>query len=295
MKFEEGEYHDFFVVKEVSLPEEGVFYLLRHKSGRRLMLPVDTYRNYNISANTTLKCRIDKVSCTGKVYLEPIHPRYKEGKIYSFKLVNVTKEKNLITLEDIYGNLIHQELNSNDFVIQNTIRMKVLRIKKGIPQLAFPDKAKKDVNLNSLLGKKKEFIIKGLAKNYENEEVYHLESLDGFKSQLKEKHYKHYRLNGTDKILCVVYGFNDNGILKVEPQNPYYSIGEVYEFEVDEIKGYSKDYEDVEDILIVKDYFGNKCGVSINIQEYKKIKIKTRITCRVNGFRKGRPRLEMII
>ena len=69
MKFIEGETYEFEVLKLVDLPEEGVFYLLRHQSGRRLMLPFKSYQYYGIEPGRRIECRVDKVNCTGKVYL----------------------------------------------------------------------------------------------------------------------------------------------------------------------------------------------------------------------------------
>ena len=89
MKLNEGENHFFHVISIVNIVEEGDFYLLRHNTGRRILVPVKPYLKYNIKTGQQLNCRVDKVNCTGKVFLEPKHPVYEEGRNYRFKIVSI--------------------------------------------------------------------------------------------------------------------------------------------------------------------------------------------------------------
>jgi hypothetical protein len=295
MKFTEGEEYEFSVLKKVDLPEEGEFFLLRHSTGRRLMLPVLPYKNYGIEPDQTIVCRVDKVNCTGKVYLEPKHPFYLEGLEYQFNILNIENNTESInelklTVSDIFENRI-ELLWPTEFPIspKNYVSLKVDRIKKGIPVL-FPSLLlSNDSKIDELIGKRVNFTINKEIKNLENEDVFVLETDNGYKAELKKRYYKYYDLSIGNTVECHIYGKNHLGHLKVEPKNPYYTIGELYEFDIESIEEYNED----DFSLVLIDIFGQKCGVHLNKNEKKTLKNNTRALCRVIGFRKGRPKLEL--
>ena len=109
---------------------------------------------------------------------------------------------------------------------------------------------------------------------------------------MKSRHFKFYDLSIGKSISCSVYGYTNLGLLKVEPQNPWYIIGQSYEFDLQKIEPYGL-HDDKVYLLILNDCVGNKCGAQIDANSYLHIKDKTRIRCRVVGFRKGRPKLEL--
>lgn len=108
MKFVEGEEHSFQVINLAELPDEGTFFVLRHASTRRLLLPYETYKKYKIEIGTQLICRIDRVNCTGKVFLEPKHPIYIEGLTYNFPIIS--HNNSFITVNDCFANEIRVEV-----------------------------------------------------------------------------------------------------------------------------------------------------------------------------------------
>jgi hypothetical protein len=138
----EGKYYHFKVLKTVNLPEEGDHYMLRHKSGRRLLLPAEPYNNYCIGVNSTIECKVDKINCTGKVFLEPRHPVYIEDKIYDFTVhQNSVKDINLnetITVHDVFNNEVQVNWPSNKSKlpeIGTNIKLRVDRLTNGVPIL----------------------------------------------------------------------------------------------------------------------------------------------------------------
>lgn len=142
MKLIEGKYYPFKVLKTVKLPDEGDFYMLRHQSGRRLLLPVEPYNNYCIGGNSTIECRVDKINCSGKVFLEPRHPVYIEGETYDFIVQrNSIKDAHLnktITVLDVYNNEIpiNWPINLQTPKIGTNIKLRVDRLRNGIPVLS---------------------------------------------------------------------------------------------------------------------------------------------------------------
>lgn len=140
MKLKEGEIYTFQVLKTVEIPDEGIFFLLRHKSGRRLMIETKPYEHYGIEPGKPVECIVDKVSCTGKVYLEPLHPKYRIGNEYSFNLIDqpvVSNEEDirLVTVADVFNNHIVVNIPNEIRLKGNEIVLVVNGITKGIPEL----------------------------------------------------------------------------------------------------------------------------------------------------------------
>lgn len=84
--FPEGEWHCFKVLKQIRIPGEDMYYLLESPLGNRLLLTAKYYSSYGIVAGAIIKCIVDKINCSGKIYLEPAHPYYKVGDRYIFQV-----------------------------------------------------------------------------------------------------------------------------------------------------------------------------------------------------------------
>ncbi len=303
MKLEEGEIHTFQVLKRISIPEEGDFFQVRHSSGRRLLIPEKYYLNYNILPGSTIKCKVDKVSCTGKVYLEPTHPYYKEGGEYPFLIIergscNIEENNSYkIIVEDVFQNmieaLVYHDIYSTS-AVGSIINLKVLQIKKGIPNLVHPSEQIAN-NYVKLIGQDLQLEITEKTKNNQNEEILILRSKEGDVATIKLKHFLAYNLSIGDVLNCTVYGYTNLGELKVEPESPFYTKGEVCDFEIVHDSPEQLELEDGHKVTItVKDVNGMYCGIWVDKALADKCYKKTRLTCRVVGFRKGRPKLELI-
>ncbi|MDY0252852.1 MAG: hypothetical protein RBR30_00430 [Tenuifilaceae bacterium] len=296
MKLEEGGTYSFQVLKKITMPEEGEFFLLRHQSGRRLLIPEKLYARYGIEPGTSIHCKVDKVSCTGKVYLEPLHPLYREGNEYEFELVgeetSADGQGRVLRVKDIFDNTI-KVLCACGKPLGSPVVLTVERVRKGVPELYCKGEQSPEP-LKKLIGQPKLFNITKCEKNPEGDEVYVLRSKDGYRSTLKVKHYKNYGFGVGDELNCEIYGYTGLGELRVEPENPFYKIGEIYEFDLASQKKTPSTTEIENDIVTLIDISGNLCGIKLTEQLETVIKYKTRLKCRVVGFRKGRPRLEYI-
>ncbi len=286
MKFIEGDEHSFQVLKLADISEEGAFYVLRHESTRRLLLPYETYKNYKIEIGTSIICRIDRVNCTGNVFLEPKHPVYVEGLNYSFPVVS--HNDSFIRVTDCFSNEVKVEIPEGIDVKYNLceIDLKVIKVKKGKPILSFTDD--KRSRFDYLINKSLVFLVTAVIKNNFDEEVYVLKSNTLPKAELKVRHYHNYGFTIGKEVEAKVLGINEDGLLKVEPKNPFYNIGELYDFT---ISSFEKSESDNEPIVVVNDNRGAKIGIPITELDRVNLKEKTRVLCRVTGFRKGKPKL----
>jgi len=294
MKFEEGCWYYFTLESIVNIPEQGDHYIIRHEHGRKMLLNCKYYVKYKLQLGQIIHCRVDKVNCTGQVYLEPKHPYYIEDNLYNFKIESINKNEDnstTITLKDIYDNELQIILNVfNEDVVENSLNLKVLRIKKGKPILSLPEAIKPVIEF------KKNQPIKLRLKDtvsLDNEDFYNLTDDEKTISRLKVKHYKHYGFEIGSLITCEILGNDANGLLIVEPENPWYKIGETYQFLISSIETNLDLDGDTIKTAVIYDVKGSKCGVVLDENYKEKLTNNSAIKCKVVGFRKGRPQLEI--
>lgn len=295
MKFSEGEIHNFRVLKIVELPDEGKFFVLKHPSGRRLLLPAQNYIHYQIDAGKELSCRIDRVNCTGNVFLEPQHPVYLEGSTYPFKIIQpIDINGSLLVVTDCFNNNLRVFLSSEQLREimasgNDLISLRVVRIKKGKPVVTLSNDYIEKLQVH--VGEIHKFIIESIEVNNFSDEVFVLKSGGLPRAELKTRHYSHFGYKIGDSVTASVIKINDDATLKVEPENPFYKKDEVYEFRIDDIE---QSESSMDPVLIVYDSITKNIGIPITKQQKNCLKNETRVLCRVIGFRKGKPRLEMV-
>lgn len=294
MRFEEGYWYFFTIDSVVSIPEKGNYFVLRHESGRKMLLNTQYYVKYNFQIGQVIECRVDKVNCTGKVYLEPKHPFYTEGFSYNFDLLNskISEDNTIsITVRDYFDNEPQVLVNSCSIEkINNPITLKVERVKKGIPTLSFLDDNKVFLYNNNT--QKLKLKLAAIV-HFNSEDYYSLVDGEKVVARLKVKHYKNYGFVVGKYIDCQVIGCESNGLLIVDPKNPWYKIGESYRFKIYSIDDFLDLNGDTIKSIIVLDNNGRKCGVKYNNANLNQLSSNSEIKCKVIGFRKGRPLLEI--
>jgi len=139
----EGEIYTFLLKKKVSLPD-GSYYIIVDELGRQYLMNASYYDyNYSFVENTYIQCYIDKINCSGKIFMEPMHPKYKPNDVDIFDIVEVETRKKKKT-----GDLFQVVLAKNNYapkaaienldeqtikklINEKRVKAKVLRITKG--------------------------------------------------------------------------------------------------------------------------------------------------------------------
>jgi len=134
--FSEGEWFPFRIHNLVQLQDDAWYYVLQDINGLKHFMPAEDYENYGFAKGDEITCKIDRINCTGRIFLEPKHPRYKEGEIYYFEVINYSNQdnENVLILKEILGNIIKVPVNSMNSVDINEAKMVrciVQSIKKG--------------------------------------------------------------------------------------------------------------------------------------------------------------------
>lgn len=294
MKFQVGSWYFFTIENIIDIPEKGYHFILRHDSGRKMLLNTLYYVKYNFKIGQTIECRVDKVNCTGQVFLEPRHPHYQEGSLYQFNFLSLLKsDDNSLSMrvKDLFDNEIQVLLGNDEPNLKDEMLLKVERVKKGLPILSFPkaltitDKIEVSETLNLIV----------VAKVFDNSEEYYslADNTGRLVSRLKVKHYKNFGLEVGRSYSFNKRGYDTNGLALTEPENPWYKVGESYLFKLLGIENYVNLEGDEVKNVIVLDINENKCGVPISVEQLKQIENSNEIKCSVKGFRKGRPLLEI--
>ena len=133
--FKTGTLMPFKIIGQRNLPQLGKSFILKDKSGNLHPLPVEPFRHYHIAQGNIINAEIKRISSKGFLYLEPLHPVYQIGKVYSFEILDMIRENSQVHgfVEDIFGNLVMIE--GIELMQGERINCKVIRLEKGLPVL----------------------------------------------------------------------------------------------------------------------------------------------------------------
>ncbi len=141
-KLNEGEIYPFRFIKIIPLSDNMNYMLMEDPFGIRHLMPYEYYIQYNLLPGSMVNCRVDKINCTGRVFLEPEHPYYKTGSAFNFEITGFQddafqKTMRVITVRDVFGNEIYLEANDESLPMlqKGTLCCMVEGFKKGKPVL----------------------------------------------------------------------------------------------------------------------------------------------------------------
>ncbi len=295
IKIEEGKTYLFKIAGSVVSPDGQDYFILIDLNNIKHLLGKKYYSKYKFEIGQTINCRIDKINCNGKIYLEPEHPYYKQGNKYEFffqktkKILNSAGEKEKIALlTDVFNNKIempfedlHHELKPGE-----KLKYKVKKIKKGIIYISVTDK---DDYSGLKVNEKYSFKISHTKTYAGKYDYFVLIDPNGCKYKIRKKFYDKYNLEPGKTVVCRL--IKDGKRKYLEPMHPFYIIGEEYDFEIIR-EGYRNVYPDEKKaVYILKNNYGKE--ILLNKEDISPAKIKQRkIKCKVSDIRKGQVYLD---
>jgi hypothetical protein len=299
--FEEGQTYPFKVGGKILLPPDDEEYLvLQSYFGSKHLLKYNEYQDYGLVKNIGVNCRIDKISCSGRIYLEPEHKDYKEGNIYGFKMLGFEeilnseeKAERFLRLEDLNGHTAFVNIGEHtprDFSDQ--VFCRVDRIKKGKLYLSL---SQTDLLVSKLeTGKTYEFLITGLVTLAEDEEYYVL--LDEFEElhYMRKKYFEDYGFTEGDTIKCNLLGKPKLFRHYLEPEHPFYRIGESYDFFVSGTDVHTDEFGKQIAKLMVRDGSGKEYFADCDELISKVPKTGMAVKCRVDSIRMSKLLLKCV-
>ncbi|MGM0505351.1 MAG: hypothetical protein ACQESQ_12065, partial [Bacteroidota bacterium] len=67
-KFTEGEKHLFTITGFTEIPgTDESYYILKNPFGGKHLLKANHYKHYQLNKGQVIKCKIDKINCSGKI------------------------------------------------------------------------------------------------------------------------------------------------------------------------------------------------------------------------------------
>jgi hypothetical protein len=266
-KLTEGNTYLFTIRRIIEMPPEGeAHYVVESEFGSKHLIPKQFYGHYNLMPGQSLRCRIDKINCSGKIYLEPEHPGCKPGDLLNFSVIgkesvvnSFGEKETLLLLNDPWKQLTHLNILGHEALAEKEIlACRVERIKKGKLLVSYPGIHQPDPlppNSGAL-----EFTLKGIITLSENFEFYTLDR-DGERHYLRTKYYAQYGFEKGSKINCRILGEPVLYAHYLEPVHPYYEPKKEYWFEFIRVE-YTKSIDgESEYNLIIKDLLGHEYGL----------------------------------
>lgn len=295
-RLQEGHTYPFRVMKTVSLDEGDDYFVMMDPNGYKILMPAGFYQNYGLEAGKTVSCRVDKINCNGRMYLEPMHPHYREGQTYSFLIHCKGQRENILgrdewyfMVNDIYGQKWKVRTYSKSLWEKPPGELKCLvkRIKKGKLFLAIQGEEVKHPDLET--GQTYPFTIVDERLHLDDRTKYYiLEDKTGNKHLLKREYYVHYNLRIGQIIHCRVDKFSTEGFYFLEPEHPCYRLGNSYFFPVDRLEElvFTDGYR--QKVLVLSDCHGEEVKIHIADDEATHYGNMPEVRARVDRIRKSR-------
>ena len=296
MKLHEGDVERFWVRGLRSLPDGQPCYLLDGPDGFSTLLPEKYYRNYGIETGRPMECKISRINCNGKVFLEPMHPVYSIGMSYEFNIL----ERQLFSDNECEFTAIAIKDSSSDIHLvvmpgkfeNEYISCRVHSIRKGQIKLV-TDSSDVHRDASDDHGLILPFRCAGVFRISETEayHVFHYQKLRfaflSFRYFLPNQ-FKPGSL--TDMMAC--YSKRNQGI-QLEPIHPMYQPSMVYPFRYDSIVEDHDILRGFKRFIRVKDAEENFYNVPVMGLKYKGFTPGQSVYCRVRSYRNGKPIFEI--
>ncbi len=83
---------DDFILKAIQpFPDGNIYMVLEDVNGLRLIQDYKPYVAYGLKPGAKISCKVDKINCNGKIFLEPQHPWFEEGQNYELPIASSIK------------------------------------------------------------------------------------------------------------------------------------------------------------------------------------------------------------
>lgn len=284
VRLEEGRKYLFTPVKVIELPGGEQNLMLSGPDNKKYLLPLKYYENYALTTKSVITCKIDKINCSGKVFLEPEHPVYREGENYDFKVISAKEQQDgpeRIFVTDIFGNelLVPPGLALHCNEHTEILNLKIERISKG--KIYFQSGAENENAGDLAEGQLYDFRIDRIVTGEDDEDYYAAVDTSGSEHFLKVRYYAHYGFKTGITFTGKVIRYGSGRRRTIEPENPWYKPGDIVKVT---ISGYTPLETGEGYMAEVFDSFGFSHSIILESKP-----LSPDLECRVIKIRKGKP------
>ena len=292
MKLQEGQNYLFKLEGLIELPDGKLFHRLSDPNDIKHLLPAEPYDKFGLESKEEIICHVDKINCSGKIFLEPEHPFYKINKEYLFPVIGFEEIENSenrleteIILKEKTGKKVRVPADWFPKVkkIGEEIWCRVGRIKKGELMLTTVS----DFDNTHFLKPGSQIILKVSEIFTLSGELEFFVLRDAKRNNyfLRKKFYWEYDLKKDQDIFCRVMQQNEEIFL--EPKHPNYDLRKYYDFKVLR-EDFIEDYPEKNvPVVVVSDVFDKEYFLRKDQLDLSKIK-EGSLNCLVAEIIKGR-------
>lgn len=210
------------VIKKLIETGDQKHYVLEQVDDKQIyLLPFEPYHKYHFQIGQTIIATIDKINCSGEIFLEPEHPYYQKGKCYWFDLIDLKENSQSIeiTVKDVMENLITLSIDEKPNIENNRVYLCIKTIRKGLPVLCL----KPEDAFSYQKGQWYIFHIEKIDRNAQEPFILlRDEHNNTFKLHLS--YYENYPFKENEKIRCFVSDITPKGEIHLEPEHPLYPL-----------------------------------------------------------------------
>lgn len=291
----EGDIIKVVYKKTIELPDGKNAFIVEDENSRKHLIPFLPIWENAFKLSKNILCRVDKINCNGKIFLEPLHPSYKIDYIYPFEFIKqievenkITDKRFLFTLIDKFGNLIEIfSLNKFSENSDKIIDCKITGIKKNTISASFVH----PTFGNFVHGDYYTFKLISIETMNENKYFVFRDSNNKI-HPIEYEIFNHYSLNINDEYLCRIKNFTQDGLLKIEPMHPLYKKDEIYTFSILRIEEEKNEFGEIHFLVTIIDNLGKESKIPVeNPAIYSNTPF---IKAKVNRINNGRLYLEEV-
>jgi len=292
MKLIEGSRYNFKVEKQINLDGKH-FWVLTGPDKKKYLLDCSEYSKYKIKIDDEINCRLDKINCKGEVFLEPLHPYYREGSVYDFTAISyetridksgVKQDVVILHADNIESVVVPVKYFSGSVPQINTrVSIKIDQIIKGViyvsgaSQPIDSDKSE-DSDLYN-------FLILNQSRGIDGRVYFVISDEEGKQHTIPSEYYSHYGFIIGDSFKGRFLRYKEGQGVNVEPVSPFFSPGQEYQFSIIE---FFKLSAGLEDIMLIEDEY----GFTHQVPSVDHVRVGQVLKYRVVKMRKGWPLLE---
>ena len=298
----EGETYPFTILNKMELGRGEEYFVLRDPLGYKMLMPAGFYQHYQFQEGQDVFCRVDKINCNGRMFLEPRSPWYAEGQVYEFPVICRGQRKNIAGLVEYYFLVedaserkcrVRRPASKNYNGFPEKVSCLVERIKKGQLYLRLHGAEPEQTLLSQ--GESYQFTVLKEKMNPDDGSSYYIvEDPFGGRHLLRKKYFVQYRLRKGTQFMGRIDGTFGDGYLFIEPNHPDYDVGSEYVFDVNRLVEYVFSNGTRQKVIVLKDCFDEDIKVRLDEVAARRWAPYKKLRCRVFKIRKSRVDVEIL-
>jgi hypothetical protein len=280
----EGDIIKVEILKEITTPKGKPAFLALYHS-RKFIIGKNLFEDKQPIIGESIDCFVDKVNCSGQIYITPLFSQSLIGQIQTFKLRqkvavidSLGKPKYLYQLNNLKNQ--KAEILSYHSIDFDQMECKIIGVKKNKLTLESPLFPDYSMSQNTLIKVKiiEERIVNNIGK------CWIAQDNKGELHPISKEKFQHYNLSIGERISCSILGFDRYFNYKLEPKNPYYKVGKTYNFKTIGNSQLKDESGNINNLIIVEDAFGKEVTIAqmVNQNTLPKI-IKAEVYRITNG------------